>query len=102
MIEINLLKPQKKKPRESAPVQPSEKKSIKLKARPGLIYLFIIISAGAFYWKQQFTFADERALLQSFEDEKQKLQNVLAITDQLEKQKSIFQKKIASVWFMRI
>lgn len=94
MIKINLLKPEKKDFKE-APTAPTPE--FKAKARPrlgNLILLLIVIVVAALFFNQKRAIDNEQKQLSAAQEEKSKLQYVIAKLDQLQKQKDAFEKKV--------
>ena len=94
MIKINLLKPEKKDFKET-PALPTEE--FKAKNAPpigNLVIALILIILAALFFFQKNAINKEKKLLATAQEEKQKLQYVVAKLEQLEKQKDAFVKKI--------
>ncbi len=94
MIKINLLKPEKKDFKE-APAVPTQE--ARAKARPqlgNLVLVLIVIGVAALYFYQKRAIDRENTQLAAAQEEKGKLQYVIAKLDQLQKQKESFVKKV--------
>lgn len=93
MIRINLLKPEQKEieePTAGPPVEVEKKKAPLFI----LFYVVTIVACGALFIYQKNTLARETSLLQQRQEERRRLQDVIAVLDELEAQKSEFEKKI--------
>ncbi len=91
MIRINLLKPESKELKE-ATTSPSAPK-VKTSNPGNLVFLFLVIGLGAFYFFQQKSFDRENALLASARQEKSQLQYVEAkLLEQSQVRESLDQK----------
>ena len=94
MIRINLLKPETKEIRETPAEGMSE---FKTKKKPGignLILLLLILALAGYYFYQKKAMAGERQLLSLAQEEKSKLQFVIAKLDEQQKQKASILQKI--------
>lgn len=93
MIRVNLLRTEIREIQPQAPQAPEFKERKKPVLGNIFILIFILILTVIIY-SQQRTLSKEKSLLMAAEEEKKKLQNVLILLDQLEKQKSLFERKI--------
>jgi Tfp pilus assembly protein PilN len=96
MIHINLLKPEKRKLKEvSAPLAeaaPKKKPEI-----GNLVLLLLIVIVAALFFLQKQAVNRERSLLAQAQEEKGKLQYVVATLKQLEQQKASLESKIGLI-----
>jgi type IV pilus assembly protein PilN len=95
MIRINLLKPEKKEIEE--PISgPEVEVEVEKRKAPFFIlfYVFLIVAAGALFVFQRNTLTRETSLLQQRQEERRRLQNVISVLDELEAQKTEFERKI--------
>ena len=95
MIRINLLKPETREPKETAPAvglgEPKPKKNINY---GNLIFLVLVVGLGVFYFLQKKAFDTENGLLVKARQEKEQLKYVVAKLDELNKQKASLERKI--------
>lgn len=94
MIRINLLKPEKKDLK--AEIAPTAKK-VEEKKKPDLakfILLFFVVLITALFFTQRKTLNKEKGLFQNAQQEKEKLQYVFSKLEELERLKSLYEKKI--------
>ncbi|MBN2205968.1 MAG: PilN domain-containing protein [Candidatus Aminicenantes bacterium] len=96
MIRINLLKPEKKEWKETAPGLPvQEATKEKAKTPSGnLIILLAVVGIAALFYLQKRSLDREEALLNQAKQEKNKLQYVIAKLAEIETQKATLEKKI--------
>jgi Tfp pilus assembly protein PilN len=94
MIRINLLKPEKKEVKETAPVPSQEFKVKKKPAISRLIFLLLVIVCVVLFFSQKNVINKEKSLLKTAQEEKTKLQDVLSKLEQIDLQKSLLEKKI--------
>lgn len=96
MIRINLLKPEKKEWKDTAPGLPvQEAPREKAKAPSGnLIILLAIVGIAALFYLQKRALDREQALLNQAKQEKAKLQYVITKLAEIETQKATLEKKI--------
>ncbi len=88
MIRINLLKPEAKE----LPVEEA-RREIK-PPKMSLIYLLVVFAAAALFFYQRSALNKEGGLLEDALAEKNKLSDVLDKLEKVQKQKSLFQRKI--------
>jgi len=96
MIRINLLKPERRESHKAEVAPPPghrERKKLQTPG-PGLIFLLLIIIAGALFINQRKALSKEQSLLKEAKAEKKKFKDVGNLLDQLEQQKNLFEKKI--------
>jgi type IV pilus assembly protein PilN len=101
MIRINLLKPEAKEIREGPAVAgpvTRAKKPIPLTTIVVLL-IFIVLVVGFFLQKQMIS--QEKNRLQTAQEEKAKLQYVIAKLAELEEQKAVFERKISLITQLR-
>jgi len=103
MIRIDLLKSEQKKApkapgKQDASIQGPEfvgKKQKKLfEFNYNLIFLLVIIIMAALFYTQKKSLEMEKDLLQTTQNEKSQLQNVIKTLNQLEQQRALMEKKI--------
>lgn len=94
MIRINLLKPEAKEIKEGLALPGPEIRAEKAFPLTTLVILLIIIVLAAAFFLQKRAISQEKSRLQVAQAEKGKLQYVVAKLDELEKQKSVFERKI--------
>jgi Tfp pilus assembly protein PilN len=94
MIRINLLKPEKKEIEEPIAGPPIEKEEKRKAPVFILFYVLLIVGAGALFIYQRNSIARETSLLQQRQAERRRLQEVIAVLDELESQKAEFARKI--------
>ncbi len=106
MIRINLLKSEQKKSLKATEAQETpvlthkfvEKKAKKpFEFNYNLIFLLIIISIAALFYTQRKSIDKEKILLQTAQNEKSQLQNVVKTLNQLEQQRALLEKKITLI-----
>jgi len=93
MIRINLLKPETKEISEEPRALPEYKEKKGLPAYSLLIILAILAIVLLFFFQKR-SFTNEQNLLAKAQEEKKSLEYVIAKLEELEKQKSLFEKKI--------
>jgi type IV pilus assembly protein PilN len=94
MIKINLLKPEKKDFKETPALPAQDFKAKKAPPLGNLVFALILIVLAALFFYQKNAITKEKKLLATAQEEKQKLQYVVAKLDQLEKQKAAYEKRI--------
>jgi len=94
MIRINLLKPESKEIREAPAIAGPEIKAKKAFPLTTVVILFIAAVLAAAFFLQKRMISQERTRLQTAQEEKAKLQYVVAKLEELEQQKAVFEKKI--------
>ena len=94
MIRINLLKPEKKEIREDPVGLAPEVKEKRRTPVASLLILLAIVAVAILYFLQDKAIKTETDLLSTAQQEKQKLQYVLAALEKLEAQKSTLERKI--------
>ena len=94
MIRINLLKPEKKEIREEPVGLAPEVKEKRRTPVASLLILLAIVAVAILYFLQDKAIKTETDLLSTAQQEKQKLQYVLAALEKLEAQKSTLERKI--------
>ncbi len=98
MIRINLLKPETKDIRETVAVPGiSEEGSKKGTSLGNLVFLFLVIGLGLFYFLQQKAFDRENTLLAVARQEKSQLQYVEAKLEEQRKARESLDKKITLI-----
>ncbi|MHB8095379.1 MAG: PilN domain-containing protein [Candidatus Aminicenantales bacterium] len=97
MIRINLLKPETKDVRETSADRMPEAGARKSPQIGNLILLLLVVGIGAFYFYQNKAMNQEKELLSQAQQEKSKLQYVIAKLDELQKQKDSLQMKIGLI-----
>jgi Tfp pilus assembly protein PilN len=100
MIKINLIKPQPKDlPGLHANVSDSEDRAKRKNPPPiySLVIFGLIVICGILFIQQKNGLKREISLLNDIKAEKNKLKNVLTVMEQLEIQKTIFERKIALI-----
>jgi Tfp pilus assembly protein PilN len=101
MIRINLLKPESKEIGEAPAVAGPEIKAKKaFPLTTVVIVLIIAVLAVAFFLQRQMI-SQEKNRLQTAQEEKAKLQYVVAKLEELEQQKAVFEKKISLITQLR-
>jgi Tfp pilus assembly protein PilN len=101
MIRINLLKPESKEIREAPAVAGPE---IKAKKPFPLTTVFVVLIAAvlaAAFVLQKRMISQEKTRLQTAQEEKAKLQYVVAKLEELEQQKAVYEKKISLIVQLR-
>jgi Tfp pilus assembly protein PilN len=94
MIRINLLKPERKDIRE-APMAPTpEFKEKKRQPWAALLLIVALIAVAVLFFYQRNALTREQNLLSAAKEEKKSLQYVVVKLEELEKQKTLFQRKI--------
>jgi Tfp pilus assembly protein PilN len=94
MIRINLLKPETKEFKEGPALPGPEIRAKKAFPLATLVILLIIIVLAAAFFLQKRAISQEKSRLQAAQAEKSKLQYVVVKLDELEKQKTVFERKI--------
>lgn len=101
MIRINLLKPEKKEIREEPLGLAPEIREKRKTPIASLLILLAIVAVAFLYFMQDKAIKTETELLNSAQQEKQKLQYVLAALEKLEAQKSTLERKINLINFLK-
>ncbi len=94
MIRINLLKPEKKELKEIPGIPTPEVKKERKVPLYSLIFLLLIVVIAFLFISQRNALHKEKKLLKIAQEEKAQLQDVLVKLDKLEKQRTIFLRKI--------
>jgi Tfp pilus assembly protein PilN len=101
MIRINLLKPESKEIREAPAIAGPEIRAKKaLPLTPVFLLLIAAVLAAAFFLQKRMI-SQEKTRLQTAQEEKGKLQYVVAKLEELEQQKAVFEKKINLITLLR-
>ena len=94
MIRINLLKPERKEIGETPVAPVPEFKERKRQPFAALIVLLALVAIAALFFYQRDALTKENDLLRAAQAEKKTLQDVVVKLEELEKQKSLFERKI--------
>jgi type IV pilus assembly protein PilN len=94
MIRINLLKPERKEIGETPVAPVPEFKEKKQQPFAALIVLLALVVIVALFFYQRNALTKENNLLREAQAEKKSLQDVVVKLEELEKQKSLFERKI--------
>ena len=94
MIRINLLKPERKEVGEKPVAPVPEFREKKQQPFAALIVLLALVAVVALYFYQRNALIKENTLLREAQAEKKSLQDVVVKLEELEKQKSLFERKI--------
>jgi Tfp pilus assembly protein PilN len=94
MIRINLLKPERKDIREVPMAPTPEFKEKKRQPWAALLLIVALIAVAVLFFYQRNALTREQNLLSAAKEEKKSLQYVVVKLEELEKQKTLFQRKI--------
>ncbi len=94
MIRINLLKPETKEVKKAPPGPAVEVKERKALPVANIVFVVALICLAALFLFQKRALDQEKRRLAAAQEEKQKLAYVIEKLQQLEQQKTIFEKKI--------
>ncbi len=101
MIRINLLKPETKEIKEGPAVAGPEIKAPRVFPLTTVVILLIIGVLVVAFFLQRGAISQENSRLQAAQEEKSKLQYVVAKLTELENQKAVFEKKISLIRQLR-
>lgn len=94
MIRVNLLKPEKKEFKEGFQTNTEKAKEKKKPDYSKAAVIFAVILIAGLSYTQRHILKKEQGLLQKTQEEKQKLLYVFSKLEELERQKSLYEKKI--------
>lgn len=101
MIRINLLKPEVKDIREAPALAAPEVKVKRGFPLTTLVFILIIAALAAAFYLQRQMVSREKARLANAQQEKSRLQYVVAKLQELEQQKAVYEKKITLISQLR-